>query len=309
MTLWHSRNPFALIQLIPLLLCSVSTLHASCASPTADIGSMNWNGTAFVYCDGTNWNDFGSQWVNGTSGAISYSGGNIGIGTASPGSALDLKGTLRLSGATSGYVGLAPAAAAGSTTYTLPAADGTSGQVLTTNGGGTLSWAEATGNGAPTASIITMMTSTCPSGYLEANGSAVSRATYSALFASISTNYGSGNGSTTFNLPDLRGYFLRGWDHTASNDPDRANRTNRGDGTVGDNIGTKQLDALQGHKHSTPTGTYGGNPWGSAYDFVAEYNRDASTTGTPISDGANGTPRTSSETRPKNIYVLYCIRY
>ena len=71
--------------------------------------------------------------------------GNVGIGTASPGSALDVKGTLRLSGSSSGYVGLAPAAAAGSTTYTLPSADGTTGQVLSTNGSGTLSWTTAGG--------------------------------------------------------------------------------------------------------------------------------------------------------------------
>jgi hypothetical protein len=80
-----------------------------------------------------------SQWV--TSGAnIYYTAGNVGIGTTSPGSALDVKGTLRLSGSSSGYVGLAPAAAAGSTTYTLPSADGSSNQVLQTNGSGVLSW-------------------------------------------------------------------------------------------------------------------------------------------------------------------------
>lgn len=73
----------------------------------------------------------------------------VGIGTTSPGSALDVKGTLRLSGATSGYVGLAPAATAGSTVYTLPAADGTNGQVLSTNSTGTLSWATPAG-GSPT---------------------------------------------------------------------------------------------------------------------------------------------------------------
>jgi hypothetical protein len=64
----------------------------------------------------------------------------VGIGTSTPGSKLDVKGTLRLSGATSGYVGLQGAAAAGSTTYTLPSADGTNGQVLTTNGSAVLSW-------------------------------------------------------------------------------------------------------------------------------------------------------------------------
>jgi len=67
----------------------------------------------------------------------------LGIGKSSPGSKLDVKGTIRLSGATSGYVGLAPAAAAGSTTYTLPSADGTSGQFLSTSGSGTLSWSSA----------------------------------------------------------------------------------------------------------------------------------------------------------------------
>lgn len=82
-------------------------------------------------------------YVGGAENARWDTSGNLGIKTASPGSALDVKGTLRLSGSTSGYVGLAPAAAAGSTTYTLPAADGSSGQLLSTNGSGTLSWASA----------------------------------------------------------------------------------------------------------------------------------------------------------------------
>lgn len=70
--------------------------------------------------------------------------GNVGIGTASPGSKLDVKGTLRLSGSTSGAVGFTAPAVAGSTTYTLPSADGSSGQVLKTNGSGTLSWVNNT---------------------------------------------------------------------------------------------------------------------------------------------------------------------
>jgi hypothetical protein len=67
---------------------------------------------------------------------------NVGIGTE-PTSKLSVKGELRLVGSSSGYVGLAPAASAGNTTYTLPASDGTSGQVLSTNGSGSLSWASA----------------------------------------------------------------------------------------------------------------------------------------------------------------------
>jgi hypothetical protein len=69
-----------------------------------------------------------------------FSATKVGIGTASPGTELDVKGTLRLSGASSGYIGFSPASAAGSTTYTLPAADGSNGQFLTTNGSGLLSW-------------------------------------------------------------------------------------------------------------------------------------------------------------------------
>jgi len=54
--------------------------------------------------------------------------------------------------------------------------------------------------------------SDAPSGYLLCNGQAVSRTTYSALFAIVSALYGAGNGSSTFNVPDLRGRFLAGWD-------------------------------------------------------------------------------------------------
>ena len=67
--------------------------------------------------------------------------GNLGIGTTSPGSKLDVKGTLRLSGSSSGYVGLAPAAAAGSATYTLPSALPTvDGQLLSCTTAGVMSW-------------------------------------------------------------------------------------------------------------------------------------------------------------------------
>ena len=79
----------------------------------------------------------------------------MGIKTTSPGSALDVKGTLRLSGATSGYVGLSPASVAGSTTYTLPAADGTAGQVLQTSGGAILSWTTPAG-GVSGALLVTL---------------------------------------------------------------------------------------------------------------------------------------------------------
>jgi len=92
------------------------------------------------------------------------SSGNVGIGTTSAGSKLDVKGTLRLSGSSSGYVGLAPAAAAGSTTYTLPSADGTNNQVLATDGAGVLSWVTQSGGGGGggggTSVTVTQITAT-----------------------------------------------------------------------------------------------------------------------------------------------------
>jgi hypothetical protein len=64
----------------------------------------------------------------------------LGVFTGSPQVALDVKGSLRLNGSASGYVGFSPAADAGSTTYTLPSADGSAGQVLSTDASGGLSW-------------------------------------------------------------------------------------------------------------------------------------------------------------------------
>jgi microcystin-dependent protein len=57
---------------------------------------------------------------------------------------------------------------------------------------------------------VGVVTTTAPSGWLLANGDAISRTTYSSLFSSIGTTYGTGDGSTTFNLPDLRGRLPMG---------------------------------------------------------------------------------------------------
>ncbi|WP_414500070.1 phage tail protein [Zymobacter sp. IVIA_12111.31 C1] len=65
----------------------------------------------------------------------------------------------------------------------------------------------------PAGTVIHVAMSNAPEGYLAANGSAVSRQTYARLFAAIGTTFGGGDGSTTFNLPDLRGEFIRGWDN------------------------------------------------------------------------------------------------
>lgn len=160
----------------------------------------------------------------------------------------------------------------------------------------------------PVGSIIQHSSKTPPMGYLYCNGQAVSRTQYNQLFAVIGTTYGSGNGSTTFNVPDLRGRFLRGQNDTSGNDPDAASRTalNAG-GNTGDNIGSVQGDQFASHSHF-----FARNRW---YSFDQIYNSN------PGSIYASGDPTTSAsysaftdnaggnETRPKNVNVAYHICY
>ena len=74
----------------------------------------------------------------------------------------------------------------------------------------------------PTGMIAPFAMSTPPTGWLECNGATISRSTYAALFAAISTTYGAGDGSSTFLLPDLRATFIRGFDNSRGVDSGRA---------------------------------------------------------------------------------------
>lgn len=86
--------------------------------------------------------------------------------------------------------------------FTLPTADGSLDQVLVTNGSGTVTWQDQSGGTTiPAGTVVMYGGGTAPSGWLVCDGSAVSRTTYSSLFTAISTRYGTGDGSTTFNLP------------------------------------------------------------------------------------------------------------
>ena len=153
---------------------------------------------------------------------------------------------------------------------------------------------------APTGAIFMWPTATSPTGWLECDGSAVSRTTYAKLFALIGETYGNGDGSTTFNLPDMRGEFPRGWDNGAGNDPDAASRTDRGDGTTGDNVGTKQGHALETHVH-TNGAWLGGTGLGGN---VGTWGSSSSNTGSP----ATGTV-SANETRGRNIALMFIIKW
>lgn len=196
--------------------------------------------------------------------------------------------------------------------------DGTQWQLIfklnnTAAGGGTGAFVPGCIYGWPLA--------TAPDGTLECDGAAVDRTVYARLFALIGTTYGSGNGTTTFNLPDYRGEFLRGWDHGKGSDPNAAARTNRGDGQTGDKVGTKQADVYKAHGHDISNA-------GIAVDSVANGTGEGgiavpvNAVGTnryPLRDITSGnaltntsttaTPPGGSETRPRNVNILYVIAW
>ena len=90
----------------------------------------------------------GTRWSLYIASGNSYFNGNVGIATTIPGSELDVKGTLRLSGSLSGYVGLVSPSAPTSITYTLPSAGPSSnGYVLSSATNGTMSWVANSGGG------------------------------------------------------------------------------------------------------------------------------------------------------------------
>jgi microcystin-dependent protein len=180
-----------------------------------------------------------------------------------------------------------------------------------------------------------------PLGHLYCDGSAVSRTLYPGLFSVIGTAWGGGDGSTTFNLPDLRGVFLRGVDLGRGMDPDSTSRSAQGSGgNTGDAVGTYQghhfYQHIHGvndpahahsvndpsHNHSVAAGSnegnnisgIGGNQSGldsrnGLAGFPALINPATTNIGingnyTGITLQGNG----GNETRPSNSYVFYTIK-
>ncbi len=213
-----------------------------------------------------------------------------------------------------------PASVSSNVTFTLPAADGTNGQMLQTNGSGALSF--TTVQGVPTGSVFCMAVAVIPSGYLECDGDEVPRTgTYAALFAVIGTTYGTGNGSSTFNLPDLRGEFVRGFDNGRGVDSGRGINDPQGslfgshDHDADANASSSVNDP--GHRHTLRGGNDDANsgsklPTGDVENknLTADSMNNA-TTGISVNtsvtidiDNEGG-----SETRPRNIAMMYIIKF
>ena len=109
------------------------------------------------------------------------------------------------------------------------------------------------------AASATPTSSQPPAGWLWCAGQAVSRATYAALFAAIGTAYGSGDGSTTFNVPDLRGRLPIGLDNMGGTDAGRIGLSN----TLGTTGGSNTLSTSQLPSHNHDAGTLGTSSAGS----------------------------------------------
>ena len=169
-------------------------------------------------------------------------------------------------------------------------------------------WREVvTADPVPSGAVMNFAMPTAPDGWLEADGSEVSRTEFSALFNAIGTVWGEGDGSTTFNLPDARGEFMRGWDNGRGIDSGRA-------------FGSSQADENKAHNHSGEIGSVGNH---SHSVTAARENRQWRGDGFTIAgvnetfnSGGGGSHSHSlsidnaggNESRPRNIAILTCIK-
>ncbi|ABM38604.1 phage tail-collar fiber domain-containing protein [Polaromonas naphthalenivorans] len=173
--------------------------------------------------------------------------------------------------------------------------------------------------------------STAPPGWLKANGAGISRTAYAALFAAIGTTFGVGDGFNTFNLPDLRGEFIRGWDDGRGVDGSRS-------------LGSSQAGETASHGHTGSTSAagihaHGVNDPGHSHQVTQEGGRNTSlayqngpnsafrgevstllettrnATGIGISENGNHSHTVTisatggSETRPRNLALLAVIKF
>lgn len=182
--------------------------------------------------------------------------------------------------------------------------------------------ARAVDDSLPVGTIIAWggQTSSIPKNWTLCNGRVMSKTAYPDLFAALGTSWGS-SGADKFNLPDLRGRFLRGDDAGTGRDPDAKKRVPSFPGGNAAGVGTIQLDSLQNHTHDQTTHSHsvGAHPQmiyvaGGALGPACGYSGTTITT----SENANilgathyGTKSAISageESRPKNAAVNFIIK-
>lgn len=144
----------------------------------------------------------------------------------------------------------------------------------------------------PSGAVMPFAGTTAPSDWLLCYGQAVSRTTYAKLFAAIGTAYGTGDGSTTFNLPDLRGRVVAGLDNMGGSAASRLTSTTiTGGGDAVGEVGGAQTHTLTtsempAHTHSEVTGYYA-TPTASGGSFLSAAGNNTATTGSTGGGGAH----------------------
>ena len=120
--------------------------------------------------------------------------------------------------------------------------------------------------GIPTGTIVPWSDSSIPSGFLECNGAAVSRTTYSALFAIVGTTYGAGDGSSTFNVPDLQDNVAVGKSNNKALASSGGANTVQSTGNVAGSTANATLTTAQlaSHSHPVPVGSFTPSGGGAA---------------------------------------------
>lgn len=166
-------------------------------------------------------------------------------------------------------------------------------------------------NVLPAGTILPFAGAVAPEGWLICDGQAISRTEYSDLYESIGTLWGTGDGSTTFNLPDLEGRFLRGADNGAAVDPDAGTRVPLGSG-VANGVGSLQSNTFSSHRHRMqyylPGSTGDAQPFSSINTKVAARGTTGSYSFNPNGAGEVMEGQGGSETRPDNCSINYIIK-
>jgi microcystin-dependent protein len=166
--------------------------------------------------------------------------------------------------------------------------------------------------GIPTATIVPWSSSSVPSGFLECNGAAVSRSTYSALFAIVGTTYGAGDGASTFNLPDLQDNVAMGKSGTKALASTGGANTVAASGTVGGTTANATLSTAQLASHSHTGGGGGGQavsvaPEASALSSNPSTGNTGSGTGHQHNMSATFTGSATSVVQPY-LTIIYIIK-
>ena len=207
-----------------------------------------------------------------------------------------------------------PSSLSGNVDLTLPSSI-VNGGFLQTDNSGNLSFQIVAG--VPTGAVFCVAVATIPSGYLECNGTAVNRSTFAALFALIGTQYGAGNGSTTFNLPDLRGEFVRGFDNGRGVDSGRSiasNQTAQNQShSHGANANATSNVNDPGHKHNARgygNQDDGGNQFTGSNNSSTRDNaiNNANTGISVVTNVSVSVANEGGESRPRNVAMMYIIK-